>query len=80
MLSSPTAVPGEVRFSPDGKLFVVTQKVDSTIGSTLMCFRAIPSRIDTSAHVLLRKHFVEMTDCWLWSLGFLSSSMPGVAL
>jgi len=38
MLSSPIAVPGEVGFSPDGKLLVVTQKVDSTIGPTIDVF------------------------------------------
>lgn len=37
-LSSPIAVPGEVRFSPDGKLLTVTQKVDSTIGPTIDVF------------------------------------------
>ena len=31
MLSSPIAVPGEVRFSPDGRLLVVTHKVGSQI-------------------------------------------------
>jgi len=31
MLSSPIAVPGEVRFSPDGKFLVVTHKVGSVI-------------------------------------------------
>lgn len=38
MLSSPIAVPGEVRFSPDGRALVVTQKVASTIGFTLDVF------------------------------------------
>lgn len=37
-LSNPIAVPGEVRFSPDGKLLTVTQKVDSTIGPTIDVF------------------------------------------
>ncbi len=39
MLSSPIAVPGEVRFSPDGKLLAVTQKVASTIGPTIDLFK-----------------------------------------
>lgn len=38
-LSSPIAVPGEVLFSPDGKLLAVTQKVPSTIGPTLDVFQ-----------------------------------------
>ena len=38
-LSSPIAVPGEVLFSPNGKLLVVTQKVASTIGPTIDVFQ-----------------------------------------
>lgn len=38
-LSSPIAVPGDIVFSPDGRLLVVTQKVASTIGFTLDVFR-----------------------------------------
>lgn len=39
MLSSPVAVPGEVQFSPDGKVLAVTQKVDSLIGPTIDIFK-----------------------------------------
>ena len=39
MLSSPIAVPGDVVFSPDGRLLIVTQKVASTIGFTIDAFR-----------------------------------------
>ena len=38
-LSSPIAVPGQVQFSPDGKLLTVTQKVASTIGPTIDVFQ-----------------------------------------
>ncbi len=38
-LSSPIAVPGDVVFSPDGRVLVVTQKVASTIGFTIDVFR-----------------------------------------
>lgn len=38
-LSSPIAVPGEVLFSPSGKLLTVTQKVPSTIGPTIDVFQ-----------------------------------------
>ncbi|MEP6918066.1 MAG: beta-propeller fold lactonase family protein [Acidobacteriota bacterium] len=46
MLSSPIAVPGEVRFTPDGQALVVTHKV----GSTLDVFRVGPDGL-TSAPV-----------------------------
>ena len=38
-LSSPIAVPGEVLFSPDGRLLVVTHKVPGLFGSTLDTFQ-----------------------------------------
>lgn len=38
-LSSPIAVPGQVAFSPDGKILAVTQKVQSTIGYTIDIFK-----------------------------------------
>lgn len=38
-LSSPIAVPGEVLFSPDGKILVVTHKVPGTTGPTLDVFQ-----------------------------------------
>jgi 6-phosphogluconolactonase len=38
-LSSPIAVPGEVLFSPNGKLLVVTHKVPGTNGPTLDAFQ-----------------------------------------
>lgn len=38
MLSSPIGVPGDIRFSPDGKVIAVTQKVPSTIGPTIDLF------------------------------------------
>lgn len=38
-LSSPIAVPGQVLFSPNGKLLAVTQKVDSKIGPTIDIFQ-----------------------------------------
>jgi len=38
-LSSPIAVPGEVLFSPDGRLLVVTHKVPGTFGPTLDTFQ-----------------------------------------
>lgn len=37
--SSPIAVPGNIQFSPDGKVLVVTQKVPSTIGPTIDLFK-----------------------------------------
>ncbi|MEO7143898.1 MAG: beta-propeller fold lactonase family protein [Bryobacteraceae bacterium] len=36
--SSPIAVPGDIQFSPDGKVLAVTQKVPSTIGPTIDLF------------------------------------------
>jgi 6-phosphogluconolactonase (cycloisomerase 2 family) len=38
-LSSPIVVPGEVLFSPDGKLLAVTHKVPGTVGPTLDTFQ-----------------------------------------
>ena len=43
-LSSPIAVPGDIVFSPDGRLLVVRQKVASTIGFTLDVFRMAAGR------------------------------------
>ncbi len=49
MLSSPVAVPGEIRFSPDGKLLAVTQKVASTIGPTIDIFQIGPGGLPGDA-------------------------------
>lgn len=48
-LSSPVAVPGEVSFSPDGKILAVTQKVASTIGQTLDVFTIDASGLPSDA-------------------------------
>ncbi len=49
MLSLPIAVPGEIQFSPDGKVLVVTQKVSSTIGFTLDVFQIDASGLPSDA-------------------------------
>ncbi len=47
--SSPIAVPGEVQFSPDGRVLAVTQKVASTIGPTIDLFKIGPGGLPSDA-------------------------------
>ncbi len=73
-LSNPIAVPGQVAFSPDGKVLAVTQKVQRINGYTLdvfkilrsmrMDFLVVQSQIQLPAFGHSQRYSARMADCW----------------